>query len=76
MPAERLAQLCRRLVWTFECESHLVRAQALRDLPHDANKAMNLNAYLGLMGRRVARVDTRIGQRAARHVDSRTTRRS
>ncbi len=62
VPAERLAQLCRRLVWTFEAEITSFERKAYTNLPHDANKAMNLNAYIGLMGRRFNRVSTRIGQ--------------
>ena len=61
MPAERLSQLCRRLVWTFQAEISSFERKKYAHLPHDANKAMNLNAYLGLMGRRVRRVETRMG---------------
>ncbi|HEY5247264.1 MAG TPA: glycosyltransferase family 2 protein, partial [Dermatophilaceae bacterium] len=61
MPTERLSQLCRRLVWTFEADISSFERKAYADLPHDANKAMNLNAYLGLMGRRVRQVQTRMG---------------
>ncbi len=61
MPAERLSQLCRRLVWTFQAEISSFERKQYAHLPHDANKAMNLNAYLGLMGRRVRRVQTRMG---------------
>lgn len=62
VPAERLAQLCRRLVWTFGVEISSFERKQYANLPHDANKAMNLNAYLGLMGRSVAAIDTRIGR--------------
>jgi cellulose synthase/poly-beta-1,6-N-acetylglucosamine synthase-like glycosyltransferase len=61
MPAERLSQLCRRLVWTFEADISSFERKMYAHLPHDANKAMNLNAYLGLMGRRVHKVQTRMG---------------
>jgi cellulose synthase/poly-beta-1,6-N-acetylglucosamine synthase-like glycosyltransferase len=61
VPRERLAQLCRRLVWTFEAEVSSFERKAYANLPHDANKAMNLNAYISLMGRRVREVQTRIG---------------
>jgi cellulose synthase (UDP-forming) len=61
LPAERLRQLCRRLVWTFEAGVTSFERKAFANLPHDANKAMNLNAYIGLMGRRVKQVDTRAG---------------
>ena len=61
VPAERLAQLCRRLVWTFEAEITSFERKMYAHLPHDANKAMNLNAYIGLMGRRFRQIQTRIG---------------
>ncbi|MCB2413776.1 glycosyltransferase family 2 protein [Demequina sp. TTPB684] len=61
VPAARLAQLCRRLVWTFDVQISSFERKAYANLPHDANKAMNLNAYIGLMGRKVRRVETRAG---------------
>ena len=61
VPAERLSQLCRRLVWTFGAQLNSFERKAYMNLPHDANKAMNLNAYIGLMGRKVRRVESRIG---------------
>lgn len=61
VPAERLAQLCRRLVWTFGVEITSFERKQYANLPHDANKAMNLNAYLGLMGTSVTPRETRIG---------------
>ncbi|RYV50394.1 glycosyltransferase family 2 protein [Pengzhenrongella frigida] len=61
VPAERLSQLWRRLVWTFDADLSSFERKAYAHLPHDANKAMNLNAYIGLMGRRVRQVETRLG---------------
>ncbi|MFV0286150.1 MAG: glycosyltransferase family 2 protein, partial [Demequina sp.] len=61
LPTARLSQLCRRLVWTFDAQVSSFERKAYANLPHDANKAMNLNAYLGLMGRKVRRVETRSG---------------
>ncbi|WP_152650636.1 glycosyltransferase family 2 protein [Demequina aurantiaca] len=61
LPAERLKQLGRRLVWTFDANLSSFERKAYAHLPHDANKAMNLNAYMGLMGRRVQAVQTKIG---------------
>ena len=61
LPAERLSQLCRRLVWTFEADVTSFERKKYAHLPHDANKAMNLNAYLGLMGRRVQQIETQLG---------------
>ncbi|MGV8966990.1 MAG: glycosyltransferase family 2 protein [Cellulomonas sp.] len=61
VPVERLSQLGRRLVWTFDATITSFERKAYAHLPHDANKAMNLNAYIGLMGRRVRQIQTRIG---------------
>lgn len=62
VPAARLAQLCRRLVWTFEADITSFERKAYLNLPHDANKAMNLNAYIALMGRTVRSIDTEVGR--------------
>ncbi len=69
LPAERLSQLCRRLVWTFDADITSFERKSFANLPHDANKAMNLNAYIGLLGRRVIEARTRIG-RVIRDSDS------
>ncbi len=62
VPSERLAQLCRRLVWTFGSQISAFSRKEYENLPHDANKAMNLNAYIALMGHRVRPVETRVGR--------------
>lgn len=62
VPTTRLTQLCRRLVWTFDATLTSFERKAYAHLPHDANKAMNLNAYIGLMGSRLRAVDTRLGK--------------
>lgn len=61
LPSARLSQLGRRLVWTFDATLSSFERKTYAHLPHDANKAMNLNAYMGLMGRRVRQIDTQIG---------------
>ncbi|MEO7060046.1 MAG: glycosyltransferase family 2 protein, partial [Lapillicoccus sp.] len=61
IPANGLSQLCRRLAWTFEAKISSFERKKYAQLPHDANKAMNLNAYIGLMGRRVQEIPTPIG---------------
>ncbi|WP_430869122.1 glycosyltransferase family 2 protein [Demequina aurantiaca] len=61
LPSARLSQLGRRLVWTFDATLTSFERKRYAHLPHDANKAMNLNAYMGLMGRKVRAVDTKIG---------------
>jgi len=49
---ERMNQLYRRLAWTFDVELATFERKAYASLSHEANKAMNLNAYIGLMGGR------------------------
>lgn len=50
LPASRLQQLYRRLVWIFDVEVGVFERKKYASLSHEANKAMNLNAYIGLMG--------------------------
>lgn len=50
LAADRVGQLFRRLAWTFDAELAVFERKNWTSLPHDANKAMNLNAYIGLMG--------------------------
>lgn len=47
---DRVYQLYRRLVWIFEAEIVVFERKKYASLSHEANKAMNLNAYIGLMG--------------------------
>lgn len=47
---ERLSQLYQRLVWIFQVKISIFERKKYASLAHDANKAMNLNAYIGLMG--------------------------
>lgn len=61
VPARRVIQLYRRLAWTFSADIDSFERKTYANLSHDANKAMNLNAYFGLMGRRFQSVDTRLG---------------
>lgn len=48
--SERIAQLYERLVSTFSCELSSFERKQFANLSHEANKAMNLNSYIGLMG--------------------------
>jgi cellulose synthase/poly-beta-1,6-N-acetylglucosamine synthase-like glycosyltransferase len=50
LPSERVVQLYRRLAWTFDGEIEIFERKRWASLSHEANKAMNLNAYIGLMG--------------------------
>lgn len=50
--AERMHELYRRLVWIFSVETASFERKRYASLSHEANKAMNLNAYIGLLGGR------------------------
>ncbi|MBU1250382.1 MAG: glycosyltransferase [Actinobacteria bacterium] len=58
--AQRL-QLMRRLAWTFSAELETFERKQYASLSHEANKAMNLNAYIGLMGGAYAHEETPSG---------------
>ncbi|XVU29442.1 glycosyltransferase family 2 protein [Actinoplanes sp. CA-054009] len=51
VPYARKRQLAQRLAWTFRCELTSFERKRYASLSHEANKAMNLNSYIGLMGR-------------------------
>ena len=65
LPAHRLAQLHRRLAWTFRAEITSFERKRYVSLSHEANKAMNLNSYIGLMGGSYHEVQTVAGARPA-----------
>jgi len=46
----RVVELHRRLAWTFSARLDAFERKTYSSLSHEANKAMNINAYLGLMG--------------------------
>ncbi len=50
LPGERVLQLYRRLAWTFDAELSAFERKQYASLSHEANKATNLNSYIGLMG--------------------------
>lgn len=50
VPRERVEQLYNRLVWTFSAELSFFERKRYASLSHEANKAMNINSYIGLMG--------------------------
>lgn len=50
LAASRVHQLYRRLAWIFEAEISVFERKQYASLSHEANKAMNLNSYIGLMG--------------------------
>jgi cellulose synthase (UDP-forming) len=48
----RMIELYCRLAWIFDAEILTFERKKWANLSHEANKAMNLNAYIGLMGGR------------------------
>jgi cellulose synthase (UDP-forming) len=46
----RIHQLYRRLAWIFQAELSVFERKKYASLSHEANKAMNINSYIGLMG--------------------------
>lgn len=50
LATDRIAQLYRRLAWTFDADLAVFERKKWASLSHEANKAMNLNAFIGLMG--------------------------
>lgn len=58
LPASRFHQLYRRLAWTFRAELNSFERKQYANLSHEANKAMNLNSYIGLMGQSYRDVET------------------
>ncbi len=62
LSVERLTQLHARLVAIFTVEVSSFERKQFVSLSHEANKAMNLNSYIGLMGRRFHDVPTPLGR--------------
>ncbi len=50
IPSERIQELYERLSWIYNTEIKVFERKRYASLSHEANKAMNLNAYIGLMG--------------------------
>ncbi|MFC4222279.1 glycosyltransferase family 2 protein [Lysinibacter cavernae] len=48
--AERISELYRRLVWIFTASAFTFERKRYASLSQEANKAMNLNSYISLMG--------------------------
>ncbi|RNL54405.1 glycosyltransferase family 2 protein [Arthrobacter oryzae] len=49
-PLDRMEELYLRLTWIFNASTETFERKKYASLSHEANKAMNLNAYIGLMG--------------------------
>jgi len=61
LPMSRVAELYRRLAWTFRAEISCFQRKRYASLSSEANKAMNLNSYIGLMGGSYREVQTPAG---------------
>lgn len=59
--AERILQLYRRLVRIFTVRAHAFERKRYGSLSQESNKAMNLNAYISLMGHRWKREESANG---------------
>jgi len=59
--AQRMVELYRRLAWTFDADVSYFERKRWASLSHEANKAMNLNSYIGLMGGRYKEEKTASG---------------
>ncbi len=59
--AARMSQLYSRLAWTFRAEVSSFQRKRFASLSAEANKAMNLNSYIGLMGGAYREVQTPAG---------------
>ncbi len=59
---ERIQQLLRRLAWIFSAEVTSFERKRYASLSHEANKAMNLNSYIGLIGGRYQEHETPDGR--------------
>ncbi|AOY70079.1 glycosyltransferase [Arthrobacter sp. ZXY-2] len=55
---ERTEQLYLRLTWIFNVRMENFERKRYASLSHEANKAMNLNAYISLMGKRWRKEET------------------
>ncbi len=62
LTVERLAQLYRRLAWTFRAELTSFQRKRYASLSAEPNKAMNLNSYIGLIGGSYREVRTPAGR--------------
>ncbi len=58
----RLAQLQQRLAWIFRAEISSFQRKRYSSLSADANKAMNLNSYIGLIGDSYRELETPAGR--------------
>src|SRR3982751_5968848 len=61
LPVERLVQLYRRLLATFDASVTSFERKRFVSLSSEPNKAMNLNSYIGLMGGSYQEVSTPLG---------------
>lgn len=58
LPRSRALQLYNRLTWIFKSELEVFERKRYMSLSHEANKAMNINSYISLMGGRYRKQST------------------
>lgn len=68
---ERMSELHQRLARTFAADLSVFERKRYASLSHEANKAMNLNAYIGIMGGKYREEPTPLGVVLRRVDDSR-----
>ncbi len=61
LPKSRIDHLYQRLAWIFQGDVEIFERKQYLSLSHEANKAMNLNAYIGLMGGTYRKQETQAG---------------
>jgi cellulose synthase (UDP-forming) len=73
LTTDRLLELYRRLVATFRAEMSSFERKQYVSCSHEANKAMNLNSYIALMGGSYQEINTPLGRAlvpsSVRHAD-------
>jgi cellulose synthase/poly-beta-1,6-N-acetylglucosamine synthase-like glycosyltransferase len=62
LPRVRAEHLYRRLAWTFTASLSSFERKRYASLSHEANKAMNLNSYIGLIGGRYREAESPLGR--------------
>ena len=61
LPRKRILELYKRLVWIFGAELDVFERKKYASVSHEPNKAMNLNSYIGLMGKTFVKTKTPYG---------------
>lgn len=62
LPIKKVSAMYARLVWLFTAKADYFQRKEYVSLSHEANKAMNLNSYIDLMGGRYRIEHTAVGK--------------